>query len=209
MKRKGKLILCIGLVLVLAAGGILAYPHIFPEPVEVIEVDVHADYAHIFPEDLYENADLVITGIYEGDEDMYAHPGTGFPRTKGTVKVTQILKGSCGDTVVVAYKGGEIPMVESLMVGESMSEEEVLKQYPEAKNQVLRMTNAADDRVKAVVGQEYILFLYYNSELEVYNAGAQAYSMRPLNDKGQALNPDTKNYETLRILEEAKASAQE
>lgn len=209
MKRKGKLILCIGLVLILAAGGILAYPHIFPEPVEVIEVDVHADYAIIFPEDLYENADLVITGIYQGDQESHANIHTGFPHTKGTVTVTQVLKGSCGDTIVVDYRGGEIPMVESLMVGESMSEEEVLKQYPEAKNQIMRMTNAADDRVKAVKGQEYILFLYYNSELEVYHAGAQAYSMRPLNDKGQALNPDTKNYETLHILEEAKASALE
>ena len=209
MKRKRRLVLCIGLVLVLAAGGFFAYPHLFKKPVEVIEMDVHADYANIYPEDLYERSDLVITGIYEGDEDTYADIWTGFPHTKGTVTVTQVLKGSCGDTVVIGYRGGEIPMLESLMVQESLSEEEVLKQNQEVKNQVLRLTNAADDRVKAVAGQEYIFFLLYDSSLDLYNTGSQAYSMRPLNDKDQALNPNAQNYETLHIMEEAKALTEE
>lgn len=205
MKRKGKLLICVALILLMTAGGVSAYPHLFPEPLEVIEVDVHADIVYSKPDELYEHCALVVVGVYEGDDASYAHPGTGFPRTRGTVKVTQVLKGSCEDMVSVTYRGGEIPMVESLMVQESLSKEEILKQYPDVRNQIMRTTNTEPDRVKAEAGQKYLFFLSESLvSTGLYNVNAEAYGMRPLNDKGQALNPDTQNYETLDILEEVQ-----
>ena len=206
MKRKGKLLICIGVVLVLAAGGVIAYPHLFPKEKEIVEVGVVVCYASAYPEDLYEDGDLVIKGIYNGDESYYVHPDLGLPQTIGTVTVTELLKGACGDTVKISFRGGEIPMLESLKIQhDHLSEEELLAANPGAENQMMKWKGIdPPDTVDAREGQAYIFFLFQNEAQDCYGVGAQAYGMRPLNDKGQALNPDTGEYETLLFLTETE-----
>ena len=202
IKNKWIWLACI--VFVLAVGGIFIIRSVSDVPPEVIEIPSSGDLAYSTPEQLLERSDLVVVGTYLGDEECRVSPWMAYPITSGTVTVDSELKGTCGETVTITFYGGEIPYREFLAMEEELGHEPAFKSTDrKAKNKVIRMMKDAFS-VNAVPGQRYIIYLNYSDKDDMYFVGSNAYSMRPLNEKGQALNPDTQNYETLHILEEAK-----
>lgn len=150
MKKRMKWILAVCVVLALVVGGVIAYPHIFSEPAEIIDVKISPDYVYVTPDDLLEHSDLVVVGTYNGDEGCYANPATGFPRTYGSVTVDEIIKGSCESAITITFSGGEIPMKEHLEVLESITKDAGKDESmpgstdKEVQNQVLRVAKSEE-----------------------------------------------------------------
>ena len=154
------------------------------------------DYAVMFPEDLYKEARLVVTGRYLGDERVYGQKDTGRPVTVGKLEVKTVYKGETESGTIslrehyAAYSLG----------GDKRSLKEFIKEIP-AWAYISRLGNKYTEKyntqVDAQKGQEYLLFLSFDEETGVYQVLADAYGMRLLDEGGKAYDPYLKSYQPL------------
>ncbi len=166
---------------------------------KTVSMKMEMDYRCIYPEDLYKNADLVISGRYLRDTEVYGQEGTGTPQTVGTVQVETVYKGEVqGDTIPIRFTGGTISLREYVAKRPADSLE---KQGLSGIVSTLvmarlgsKITVAFDTAVNAQAQQKYLLFLSYDEEEGVYQVLSDAYGMRPLNAEGEAYDPMTKAY---------------
>lgn len=184
-------------VFVIALVGVAAiFTGLSSEP-EVMTMYMESDYRISQPEDLYEEADLVIIGQYQGEKETFAQEVTGRPLTIGTVKVESVLKGSVEEeTVSIRFIGGEI----SLQEYAAQKDEETLKKMgiTEARLRSREMVVMKfDTAVDAREGERYLLFLRSAPEYDYYGVMADAYGMRRLDEQDKALNPDNGLYEKI------------
>lgn len=163
------------------------------------------DYAVMFPEDLYKEARLVVTGRYLGDERVYGQEDTGRPVTVGKLEVETVYKGEAeSETIPIRFYGGTISLREHYAAyslgGDKRSLKEFIKEIP-AWMYISRLRNKYtekyDTQVDAQKGQEYLLFLSFDEEAGVYQVLADAYGMRPLDEGGKAYDPYSKSYQPL------------
>lgn len=166
---------------------------------------VEHEHTSLYQTDFYENASLVVTGRYLGDERVFGQEETGTPQTIGTVQVETVYKGEVksDDMIPIRFTGGTISLLEAF----SKQQKESAQSLKEAVKNMLfwvvcarlenKVTVEFDAMVDAQPQQEYLLFLSYDEEAGVYQVLSDAYGMRPLDENGKAYDPYSKAYQTL------------
>lgn len=166
----------------------------------IYEITKSADYVATSIEDLYKNADLVFIGSRNRDNKTFVGIN-GLIITESNCNVKKIIKGNYNDlTININYYGGTIKLDEYM---NSFSEEQILKKglnefdtetrktkfvgYSLSKTSVLFENNIF----------EYLIFVNYDQERNMYFVMSDAYGVRKINEVGKAYNLDKEMFETI------------
>ncbi len=169
---------------------------------KTVSIKMEMDYRYVYPEDLYRNADLVISGRYLREKEAYGKDGTGIPLTIGETEIGTVYKGNTEEkTIPIRFTGGTIPLREYVAKRSTDSLEKqglsgIVSTLALSRNGN-KVTVEFDTAVDAREQQEYLMFLTYDTEKEVYQVLSDAYGMRPLNAEGEAYDPMAKEYRTV------------
>ena len=157
-----------------------------------------SDYVAKSPQDLFNNANLVIIGEYVSDAKSYVTYYSAIV-TDATFKVTKVLKGKYeADTINVTHYGGIVSASEYL----SKQSEEELNKLGIDKSSISKYSSEKVEWINdefgiyKETGKKYVLFLSYDQENNSYFVLADGYGMRRLSDDGYMYNLDTKSYDT-------------
>lgn len=206
----GLLLLCAVLAGTIAGIGSCSQTTWQAPPVIAITYGGIPEWCWTQPDDMMEHADLVVQGTYLGEaEGGKPYPMTTIPTGYGSLSVSRVLKGSCGDTVNFYYTGGSIYKKEAIETAEREGLDRELHQiYPRLEStdpraHVIVVAGKGEMLVHPEAGKEYLVFLSYEpNTFQDYMLMCAHYGLREINQEGQAYDYRTGNYETLAMLEE-------
>lgn len=179
-KREWLGLLAICVLLAGVVGGTAAYSILLPppEPPKVVEVGIGLpgiDSIYRSPLERYEHCDLVVRGVYQGEDKGKPYPAGGdgtFPTAYGRLAVNEVLKGECDDIINFYYNGGEIYAKEAIETAEREGvDREKFNIFPDLDstdpeaNVIYRAEKGNEYFFEPVVGKEYILYLNYEEKL--------------------------------------------
>ncbi|WP_369298718.1 hypothetical protein [uncultured Neglectibacter sp.] len=203
MKKKNKVLIALALTLTLCITVAVSAWFLFPKGTNHT-FTIENDYNTTKPEELYENAPIVLIGTYLGNEKTIAlKDRSGLPLTIGRMQIETVLKGTVEEeTLPVGFYGGTISLQEHAAARdpESLEKQGITDTILRMRGRRDTITLKFDTEVDAREGQRYLLFTGTRPEDEYYTVMADAYGMRPLDEENRALNPDSKQYEKLDFL---------
>ncbi len=163
------------------------------------EIDLESDYYAMYPEDLYEIADLVISAKYLKNVETYV---TDYGRIASIAEfeINNIFKGQFEpETIHVQYYGG------------SVSIEEYMKNQPGGTAEKLGVDKLTAEEMKgktvgyfktpttvnAITGSNYLCYLSYDENMDTYIVMADAHGMRMANENNEFFSPISQEYEAI------------
>lgn len=173
------------------------------------EILVKADYnIPITATSLFENADLVVIGVYEGTNSVSANEYMQII-TRGTVRAIDVRKGDVkeDETIQIDYSGGVMTVSQIISSVPNLSNERLEKygwldmtKDEQEKFTVGYMVSGGTLGADLTVGEKYLFFLSRSED--GYFVMCDAYGARKINDEGKVYNPDTRLYEEIPMLEQ-------
>ncbi|MGE5456550.1 MAG: hypothetical protein ACM3O4_05570 [Ignavibacteriales bacterium] len=168
----------------------------------IYKITKSADYVATSIEDLYKSADLVFIGTKNKDNKTFVGIN-GLIITESNCNVKEIIKGTYyNNNININYYGGTIRLDEYI---NSLSEEQIRKKgfnefdietrktklvgYPLSKTSVLFENNII----------EYMIFVNYDQERNMYFVMSDAYGVRKINEVGKVYNLDKEMFETIKF----------
>ncbi len=153
------------------------------------KVGSECDVLWVSPEDLYENAELVVLADYKDDIKSYPSE-SGMPMTLSNFTVKKVYKGNLKGktTIAVNYRGGTITL------------EQYLSSQPQSKIEKMGYDKASEEEKKYTLfeyessvqdfsfketPENYILFLSFYEESNSYYPLSADYGISKVNEKGQ------------------------
>lgn len=135
-----------------------------------------ADYVACYPEDMYELADVVVSGKWGEKINTYVGENS-FPITQIKFNIREIFKGTTSsEGIVVEYYGGSVPLARYL---ETLTQEQIIKQgfdINASKNTKAIVTYAETEESVSVNSNDmYMLFLSYDDTCDTYFVLCDAY----------------------------------
>ena len=165
---------------------------------------VEYEYVHI--EDLEKAADLVVLGTYLRDMKIYVRETNGAPITSGEVSVSKVLKGDEDlKEISINFYGGTVPIDEFMKTqNETVLKNMGLDKLSEKEKKLRTYSVVNEYGVIAEPNENYLIFLSYDKEQNLYFVLSDSYGMRAVNEKSEAYNPDTKEFESFEEIGESE-----
>lgn len=157
----------------------------------------NADYIAIKPDDLYKNADLVIIANYNCDNKNYIGNNQSII-TEASFDVQKVIKGEYKNNKInINYYGGSVPLSDYI---KCLSSEQMKKRgldtLTEEETHKGRVTQVVDkSQIEAKKDENYLIFLSYDKENDIYFVLADGYGMRKLSEDNKIFNSDTNSYD--------------
>lgn len=158
----------------------------------------NTDYIATKPNDIYKYADLVIVGNYKQTNRNYIGNIQAVV-TESKFSVKDVLKGTYDkNEIIINYYGGTVSLEEYV---KSLSEQQIEKRGLNLLNerQIKQGTVSYDvGRTKVDINNrndDYLIFLSYDKESDIYFVLADGYGMRKLSDDNKIFDLDMNSYD--------------
>lgn len=163
-------------------------------------IGMTSDYIFAKVGDLYENAAGVVVAEYVGEKSLTADYSAIV--THGEFKIEKVFKGDFkeNNSIVINFYGGMMSLAE---YEKNLTEEQRVKMgfdnmTDEEKTSKFITMSMGDSTVDAKEGQRYLIFFSHDGDTNFVLS--DSFGMRPLNDKDQAFDPETKQFETVDFI---------
>ena len=195
------------LTVIIALGAVLVFMYVNnSEKGADYQSVVLVEYGYVRMEDLEKEADLVVLGTYLRDTRFYLHETNSAPITSGEVSVSKVLKGDeILKEISINFYGGTVPIDEFIKIqNETVLKNMGLDKLSEKEKKLGTYSVVNEYGVIAEPNENYIIFLSYDKEQNLYFVLSDSYGMRAVNEKLEAYNPDTKEFESFEKINESE-----